>query len=99
MPFLRSLIFLSISTSLSIPRPPLLSSNVVQLCIELSSHTSVCPLTHTSIHPPIHPFTYSSIHSFIHAMHTFTHSFIHSKNQSTHPYIHPPLNTRQQTKQ
>src|SRR6218665_1557201 len=103
MPFLRSLIFLSVSTSLSIPSPPLLSSNLVQLHIELSRHTSVRPLTHIHpfIHPPIHPSIYPSSHPPNHSsIYSFKHSFIHSNNLSTHPYIlHSLQDNKQNNKQ
>src|SRR6218665_342367 len=110
MPFLRSLIFLSVSTSLSIPSPPLLSSNLVQLHIELSRHTSVRPLTHIHpfIHPPIHPSIYSSTHPPIHLsiqpstqpfIYILIQTFIHPFKQPVHSPIYPPLITRQQTKQ
>src|SRR6218665_4032319 len=111
MPFLRLLIFLSVSTSLSIPSPPLLSSNLVQLRIELSRHTSVRPLTHIHpfIHPPIHPSIYSSTHPPIHLsiqpstqpfIYILIQTFIHPNTLSTHPYIlHSLQDNKQNNKQ
>ena len=56
IPDISGYTFLGISTSLSLPPPPLLPSTLVQLCIELS------------VRPLIHPHIHSSIHLFIHSL-------------------------------